>query len=288
MINVAVKIGHASISENGTIYGKAGDSTKREVCTTNWWNKPWDFIAIHPDEKVREKHAAAVEAACANDNIGYSQGERNTLNSLAKSVKYDLAKVTKKCNCDCSSLQNVCAVASGAKGVTYSSSNGWTTSTMKSKLKAAGYVIIEDKTYLTSSMYCVRGAIYVKAGSHTVCALDDGSKYKQMLSKAGISTTIDNKEPAKITTSTKKVTATVTADKGPDKSLAGTYTTTNGVHCRNGAGTKHASLCVIPKGTKVKCYGYYSLSGTAKWLYSQFTLNGVQYTGFVSSKYLKK
>lgn len=284
---MAVKIGHASISENGTIYGKAGDSTKREVCTTNWWNKPWDFVAIHPDENVREKHAAAVEAACANNNIGYCQADRNTLNTAAKAVKYNLAKVAKKCECDCSSLQNVCAVASGAKGVTYSSSNGWTTSTMKSKLKAAGYVIIEDKTYLTSSMYCVRGAIYVKAGSHTVCALGNGSKYTKMLVEAGL--TAVTKEPVKTTTKkTEKVTASNAASEGPDKSLAGTYTATNGVHCRDGASTKHKSLCVIPKGTKVKCYGYYGLNGTAKWLYVQFTYNGIQYTGFISAKYLKK
>lgn len=182
---MAVRFGHASVSEKGTVNGTKGDSTKKEVCVRTWYNGTWDFMAIHPDEAVRLKHANAVEDACVNDNIGYGQGDRNTLNTEAKAVNYDLAKIANKCNCDCSSLQNVAAKASGAKGVTYAS-NGWTTSTMKSKLKAAGYIIIEDKTYLTSSAYCVKGAIYVKAGKHTVCGLDNGSKYKKTLEVAGL------------------------------------------------------------------------------------------------------
>lgn len=184
---MSILIGHASISENGTINGQKGDQTKKEVCTREWYSKPWDYMAIHPDAEVREKHAKAVEAGCANDNIGYGQGDRNTLNTEAKKVNYDLSKVG-KCNTDCSEFMNVCAVASGAPGVTHAS-NGWTTSTMKAALQAAGYKIITDKTYLASADYCVRGAIYVKASSHTVCGLSNGAKVAQTLAKAGISGT---------------------------------------------------------------------------------------------------
>lgn len=179
-----VRIGHASISERGTVNGAKGDQTGKEVCVREWYSKPWDFVAIHPEAVVREKHAKAVEAACKNDNIGYGQGDRNTLNTMAKAVNYDLAKVG-KCNCDCSSLQNVAAVASGATGVTYGS-NGWTTSNMKAALKKAGYKIITERAYLESAAYCVRGAIYVKATSHTVCGLDNGRSYRATLDKAGI------------------------------------------------------------------------------------------------------
>ena len=183
---MAVLIGHASISEKGTIEGEKGDSTGKEVCTRNWYSKPWSYMAIHPDPDVRERHAKAIEQACANNNIGYGQNDRNTLNTQAKAVGYDLSKIAAKCNCDCSSLQNVAAVASGAPGVTYGS-NGWTTSSMLAALKAAGYKIITASAYLTSSAYCVRGAIYVKAGSHTVCGLSNGSKASQTLKKAGAS-----------------------------------------------------------------------------------------------------
>ena len=181
---MGVRIGHASISENGTVNGAKGDGTGKEVCVREWYSKPWDFMAIHPEEAVREKHAKAVEAACANDNIGYGQGDRNTLNTLAKAVGYDLSKVG-KCNCDCSSLQNVAAVASGAAGVSYGG-NGWTTSTMKAALQKAGYKIITAREYLDNAAYCVRGAIYVKTASHTICGLDNGTNCKKTLEKAGL------------------------------------------------------------------------------------------------------
>lgn len=181
---MSVRIGHASMSENGGKNGEKGDSTGKEVCIRNWYKKPWDYMAIHKKKSVREKHARAVEDACANNNIGYGQSDRNSLNILAKAVKYNLSKVG-KCNCDCSSLQNVAAVASGAENVTYGN-NGWTTSGMMEALKKAGYKIITDSTYLEDEKYCVRGAIYVKAGSHTVCGLDNGSKYQKTLEKVGL------------------------------------------------------------------------------------------------------
>lgn len=96
--------------------------------------------------------------------------------------------------------------------------------------------------------------------------------------------------PAPVTPApaTKKVSATKVAQK-KDTSLKGTYTTITDLHCRNGSSTSDKSLIVMPKGTKVQCYGYYNLDAKgAKWLYIQFTLNGVQYTGFSHSSYLKK
>lgn len=83
----------------------------------------------------------------------------------------------------------------------------------------------------------------------------------------------------------KKVTATCAAKKF-DKNLVGTYKTTTNLYCRNDAGSNKKALCLIPAGVKVKCYGYYSAFNGVKWLYIQFTMDGVQYTGFSSSEYL--
>lgn len=93
------------------------------------------------------------------------------------------------------------------------------------------------------------------------------------------------------TSGTKKsVKASDYAQKGPVSSLAGTYKVTakDGLYMRHGAGTNKKAMVTIPYGTKVECYGYYSVSGSVKWLYIQVTLNGVTYTGFSSSTYLKK
>lgn len=271
---MSVLIGHASISENGTVNGTKGDQTGKEVCTRTWYSKPWDYMAIHPDANVREKHAKAVEQACANDNIGYSQygtSNRNTLNSEAKKVNYDLSKVG-KCNCDCSSLQNVCAVASGATGVSYGS-NGWTTSTMKSALKNAGYKIIESSTYLKSADYCVRGAIYVKSGSHTVCGLSNGSKYKKTLEKANASFSTSSSS-----SSGKSVNYKVKID------------TPSGVKLRSGAGTEYSRVSAIPNGEIVTItkesgnWGYTSYGGKKGWICLDYTKKTTSSSGVSSSK----
>lgn len=100
-------------------------------------------------------------------------------------------------------------------------------------------------------------------------------------------------KPAASTTTSKPASKEVKATRGADfknTTLAGTYETIGKYYCRDGAGTDKKELCVIPKGTRVKCYGYYNVNkvDNVKWLYIQFTLDGVQYTGFTSSKGLKK
>lgn len=89
-------------------------------------------------------------------------------------------------------------------------------------------------------------------------------------------------------TTISEVKATGVAHK-LDRSIAGTYKTTDGLNVRHGAGTNNASMVVLPKGISVKNYGYYSVdsSGT-KWLYIQVTYNNIKYTGFSSIKYLSK
>ena len=260
---MAVRIGHASISEKGTINGAKGDSTKNEVCIRSWYNISAAFMAVHPDAEVREKHAVAVEAACANDKIGYGQSDRNSAYNEAKKVGFNISKITVPCNCDCSSLQNLAALISGAAKVTYGS-NGWVTSNMKTKLKAAGYIIIEDLTYLTSATYAVRGAIYVKPGSHTVCALDNGSKYKQTLEKAGLVDTTAAVKPSASTSYYPKYTGTsgrideVLKDIGVSASYRGTYKKRTPIAKANGitnyAGTyeQNTKLITLAKQGKLK------------------------------------
>lgn len=91
----------------------------------------------------------------------------------------------------------------------------------------------------------------------------------------------DQNQPTK-----KTVTATCSAKK-KDANLAGTYITTANLYLRNDAGTNKKALCLIPKGTPVRNYGYYNLSGSTKWLYIEVVLDGVKYTGFSCSSYLR-
>lgn len=73
-----------------------------------------------------------------------------------------------------------------------------------------------------------------------------------------------------------------------DETLKGIYKTTENLYCRNDAGTNKKALCLIPKNTDVRCYGFYNMSNGIKWPYIQVTIDGVQYTGFSSISYLKR
>lgn len=105
---------------------------------------------------------------------------------------------------------------------------------------------------------------------------------------------IEYDSAASTTTATPTASGTVTATATKvdyaqkyDKALAGTYkvNASSGLHIRAGAGTSKTSLGVLKNGAMVSNYGYYSLVGTAKWLYVQ-TADGV--VGFCSAAYLKK
>ena len=176
-----IKIGHASISENNTAYGQAGDSTGKEV----YVNPNFSIISMSPTVLLRpnssalaEASALACEAGCENDNIGYSQNGRNTLYSYASAVNFDLAKVSTKCNTDCSAFMAVCAIAGGAS-ITYVT-NAPTTTNMRTKFKQSGdYTVLTDSKHLTTTDYLKRGDILVKEGSHTVMVLENGNHYKE-------------------------------------------------------------------------------------------------------------
>lgn len=176
-----VTIGHASISENNTINGKKGDQTGKEVCTRNWYDKNWSYLIRPIDSKIAEKIAKGCELICKNDNVGYSQNDRNSLHEQAEKCSYNLAKIKTKCNCDCSSLVTVCCIYAGVK-IKYGD-NALTTSSLYSELsKTKQFNIITNKDYLATDKLLKRGDILVKPNSHTVIVLSDGKESTTMIS----------------------------------------------------------------------------------------------------------
>ena len=200
--------------------------------------------------------------------IGYDQYQRNTLRTKAKAADWNLGKITAACECDCSSFMTVCAEAAGIKmSGTYTSGNAPTTSTMRKKFKATGaFDVLTSSKYLKGTDYLKRGDILVKEGSHTVMVLSNGAKAK--ISASG--------------NNSKKAAA---AKYGPVNSLAGLYKTTANLNMRTNAGTGNAIMQTIPKGSAVRCYGYYNKDGSgSKWLYVIYK----DIAGYCSQKYLKK
>lgn len=274
---MAVRIGHASISENGNAgwdgKAKAGDQTGKEVCTRDWYNKPWTAVIRPNDAAAAEKIAKAAEQGAANNNIGYDQSQRTTLYTQAKACGWDLSKIATACETDCSAFVAVCVNAAGI-----AVSKDIYTGNMLSTLKNTGkFTVYTSSQYVAISDNLKRGDILLGSG-HTAVVLSNGTK-------AGGSSG-GGTQPATPVAGT-KVTAKEAAQK-KDSKLAGTYQASTDCHMRTGAGTAKASLFIIPSGTKVKNYGYYSKASETKWLYIHFTLKNVTYTGFTSEKCLKK
>lgn len=173
---MAIKIGHASIDENGKASGgKAGDQTGKEVCIRTWYSSPWDVVLRPKRADLAEKSAKACEAACNNPKIGYNQATRNTLYNYAIVKKFDLAAIEDACACDCSSLMHVCAVAGGAN-LKYGINGFWTGNMVSGFMASGDYEKLTEAKYLTSDAYLKRGDILVRTSGHTAMALENGSK----------------------------------------------------------------------------------------------------------------
>ncbi len=83
-------------------------------------------------------------------------------------------------------------------------------------------------------------------------------------------------------------TSKIDSAKFKDTSICGTYRTTINLNLRTGASSLKPKLCVMPKGTEAKCYGFYTTYMNKKWYLVQAKVNGITYTGFCNGGYLKK
>ena len=173
---MAVKIGHASIDENGRAKsGAAGDQTGKEVCTRNWYlnSKGWVVLRCK-DAAKRQKIAEAAEKACANAQIGYDQYQRDTLFNNVKSSGFDPSKTTKKVETDCSALVRVCIAYAYGKDV---AGNIRTISEPAALVKTGLFSKYTSDKYCKSSDYLLRGDILcTPVKGHTVVVLTDGEK----------------------------------------------------------------------------------------------------------------
>lgn len=96
------------------------------------------------------------------------------------------------------------------------------------------------------------------------------------------------KETAENNTPTvNSATTKIDAAKSYSKSLSKEFTTTAKLNMRASAGTSGTKITVLPKGTKVRCYGYYTSKLSIKWLLVSVIINNIKYTGFCCKTYLK-
>lgn len=164
-----VKIANASIDENGKISGgKAGDQTGREVFVRDWYNKPWDCVIRFRSATIADKVASFMEKACANNNIGYDQWQRNTLHAELKKVNFAVEKITTPCETDCSALVSDACISAGVpESFLYIGGNLSVTSNLRQRLDSTGLVTVFRTTaYTQKTDKLQRGDILLNEGSH--------------------------------------------------------------------------------------------------------------------------
>jgi len=254
-----VKIGHARSSETKSKNGVAGDQTGNEVCITDWYDGNWKYV-FRPNHDTDAKNIVCfVIQCCENDHIGYSQNDRLSLYNAMKKYKQPIL-IKEDCNCDCSSL-----VMSALYYAQIIVDKYMYTGTEKHEIESTGlFTTITDEKVLKNPEYLKLGDILLKDG-HTAVVLSNGSK---------------------IVNSVQKTKSDVEC-KYKNLIYNTVFYCTTDCNMREYPSLDGLKMCVLPKGQKVRCYGYYNVdSRNVNWLYVETTLNGIRYYGFVSKKCL--
>lgn len=177
---MSILIGHAAGDENGRAHaGQSGDQSGKEVCVRSWYAGGWNVVLRPVSETVAETMAAACEALCRGNLVGYDQWQRNSLWDELERVGWDPAGLTVKCETDCSAFMTACARAAGIDipRVRLGSGqlNAPVTSTMRRAFSSTGaFEVLTDKKYLTSDGWLRRGDVLVRESGHTAMALGSG------------------------------------------------------------------------------------------------------------------
>ena len=168
---MGVWIGSARSSFGNTNPGDQNGG--REVSKQEYYihSKGWVVLRAK-DAAAREKIALAMERACDNNDIGYSQPTRLTLYNDVKDAGFNPAKTTKKVNTDCSALVRVCVQFAGIEVGDFITSNE------AAKLMGTGaFEKFTDDAHCKSSDRLLRGDILVtKTKGHTAVVLSDGAR----------------------------------------------------------------------------------------------------------------
>lgn len=174
---MTVYIGNAVGDEHGGASGgEAGNQTGKELRIQPWYKSAKGWLVFRPkSEEVAQKLVYDMTAACNNPNIGYDQKQRNTLYKAAEKVRFDCAKVTEPCECDCSSLVRVCLAYAGLP------IKDFNTASEPSRLRASGqFDELDEPEYTESSRRLKAGDVLCTAvKGHTAIVLNNGPDAEQ-------------------------------------------------------------------------------------------------------------
>ena len=169
-----VFIGNAVHDENGKAKGgQPGDQTGKEVVVQAWYKNSKGWRVLRPkDGTVARKIAEAMRNACANNAIGYDQGDRNTLYTEAAKIGFDPGRVSVPCETDCSALVRVCLAYAGIKVPNFNTANEAAVLMATDK-----FTELTGKEYTDASDRLREGDVLItKVKGHTAVILNNGPK----------------------------------------------------------------------------------------------------------------
>ena len=174
-------ISNSGSDENKKYHGgKAGDQTGHEWELRSWYSRPWTHVfRYEKDPRVGETLCNLGCAAALNNNIGYDQYQRTTYWTQLQKVNYDPSKITTPCEEDCSA-----GVAANVKAAGYilgikslqNVSSSMTSRNTVANLTKAGFTVLTDQKYLTSSKYLMPGDILLYVNHHVAMNITKGLK----------------------------------------------------------------------------------------------------------------
>lgn len=174
---MAVMIGSARSDERGRAAGgKAGDQKGgKEVSTQSWYRHKLGWRTFRAkDPAVAKKMAEAMRMLCDTDLVGYDQWQRDTLYDALEKLGWDLMKLAKAVETDCSALIRVCAACAGIFLPDFTTGNQ-----AKALLASGAFVELKGGRYNDQSAYLGEGDVQVTCSkAHTVMVLSSGPKYE--------------------------------------------------------------------------------------------------------------
>ena len=184
---MAVKCGWASSSEYGTINGKPGDQTGREVKVGDWYYFGQTQCLRWKDEKLAKKFADVIEYMCKDPNYGYGQRDRKSSFEALINLDWDYTKLDTKVNTDCSELAGIGVNCTVKKAVIPSTAYSGNLGTYLLRTKMFEY--LTDAKYVGKSYagaYNKTGDILIRPGHHVIIVLEDGPKVSKKKTKVTV------------------------------------------------------------------------------------------------------